>query len=108
MSGDRHVVGLERDPRLGQLVQSCSEPAEQIAVGLDDLDAVERARGLHVAAVGREHDAIGPDREGGVRAVETGEVTDVDRSRDEEAPRTQRRQGGTETRDPMAHVSSFK
>ena len=108
MSGDRHEVGLERDRRLGQLVQSCSEPAEQIAVGLDDLDAVERARGIHVAAVGRKHDAVGPDRERSVRAVEAGEVADVDGPSDEEAPRAQRRQCGPETRNPIAHVSSFK
>ena len=61
MAGDRDVVGLEGDRRLGQLSEPGADPAEQVALGLDDLDALERLRRLDVAAVRREDDAVAAD-----------------------------------------------
>jgi hypothetical protein len=55
-----------------------------VALGLLDLHAVELPRPLGVAEVGEEPDSVGLHEQGGVRALEAGQVDDVGRRRDEQ------------------------
>ena len=76
--GDR--IRLEADAAR----EGLRELADQVALRLDDLDAVDCARSLEIAKVGEEPDAVAVDDERGVRAVEADEVDDVHRVRDEQ------------------------
>src|SRR5205807_9304886 len=55
-----------------------------LALGLDELDALDCRRRLRVAEIRVERQALLADKESGVRADEAGQVADVDRVRDEE------------------------
>src|SRR6185437_8260673 len=72
-------VRLEADPAL----QLLREPADQHALGLHRLDSLARACRLDVAEVGEEPRPLRLDEQGDVRAVEAGQIEDVDRVRDE-------------------------
>ncbi len=108
MTRDGDVVGLEGDRRSGQLFETRAQPAEQITLDLDDLDAFQRSCRLDVAAVGREDDAVPGGDEGWVRALEAREVPDVDRPGDEEAPRAKTVELGSQARDAIAQPCSFR
>ena len=72
---------------------------------LHRLDALDRLRRLDVAEVGEEPHAARLDEERGVRAVEAGQVEDVDGVRDEERLLEQLLQ----TFDPVSHSAcSFR
>ncbi len=81
---DVHVVGLEGDVEAAELAQARADPAEDVALGLEDLDSLQAARGREVAVVGREHRRVAREEHGGVRALEPGQVVDVRRRGDEE------------------------
>src|SRR5437868_7921093 len=76
----REDVRLEADAP----VQLLGEPANQRPLGLHRLDALDGLRRLEVAEVGEEPRALRLDEQGDVSAVETGQVEDVDRVRDQE------------------------
>src|SRR5215217_7716661 len=80
VAGVRHRVRFERDPSREQL----AERAEEVARGLDDLDAVQGARLLGVTKVREQAHAVLLDEQRRVRAPECGEVADVDGVGDEE------------------------
>ena len=76
----RHRGRLEADAageRLGEL-------ADHVALRLHGLRLLDGTRGLEIAEVGEEPDAVALDEERAVRAVEADEVDDVHRVRDEE------------------------
>ena len=73
-------VGLEAHGALEQLGQRRDERA----LRLDELDALDRPRGLGVAEVAEEPHALRLDEERRVRAREPDEVADVDAVRDEQ------------------------
>ncbi len=78
--GVRDRVGLEGDPAgepLGQV-------GEQGAFGDGELDPFDPARRLRIAEVAEEPHVAGLDEDGGVRALEPGQVADVRRRGDEE------------------------
>ena len=81
---DVHVVGLEGDMEAAELAQARADPAEDVALRLEDLDPLETARGREIAVVGREHRRVAREEHGGVRALESGQVVDVRRRGDEE------------------------
>jgi hypothetical protein len=76
----RERVGLERHPRWNQL----REVREEVAPGFLDLHPFDLPRPLRVTEVGEEPYALGFDQHGCIRALEPGQVPDVDRRRDEE------------------------
>ena len=108
MSGDRDVVRLEGNGRLGKLSEPRSQPREQVPLGLDGLDALEGAGGFDVAPVRGQDDAVAADDEPGVRALEPAEVTDVDRPGDEEAPCAEPVHLGSQPFESSVHPCSFK
>ena len=63
-----------------------AEPRGQVALSLEHLGAVELPRGLHVAVVGEDPQLVTVDDQDRVRALEAGQVEDVDRIRDQERP----------------------
>jgi hypothetical protein len=71
---------LEPDAAREQLGQRL----EKIALGFDELDALDLAPPLRVAIVGEEPDALGLDEESCVRAVQPAQVEDVALVGDEE------------------------
>jgi len=73
-------VGLEADRAVEQLGQR----ADERALRLDELDALDCPRGLGVAEVGEEPHALGLDEQRGVRAGEADEVAHVDAVGDEQ------------------------
>src|SRR5713101_5587544 len=96
----RHWRRLEADAaseRLGEL-------GDHVALRLDRLRVLDGTRGLEVAKVGEEPDAVALDEERAVRAVEADEVDDVDRVRDEERLLEQALQAGK----TVVHAFSFR
>lgn len=70
---------LEADPP----VDVPGDPAHDRALHLDELDPLDLAPGLRVAEVGEQQRALGLDEQHRVRALEPGEVPDVDGGGDE-------------------------
>jgi hypothetical protein len=54
-----------------------------MALGLFDLHPLDLPRAVGIAEVGEEPQTVRLDEQGGVRALETGQVEDVRRRRDE-------------------------
>ncbi len=108
MRGHGDDVGVERDRSLGELAELRAQESEDVAVGLDDLEAAERFRRLDVAAVRRQHEAVAADQDRGVRAREAREVADVDRIRDEERGCAQGVELAAQELDPGVHACSFR
>ena len=80
-------VPLERKRRrleADRPVQDLGQRLEEVTLRLDELDAVDRSRGLGVAEVREDADALGLDEERGVRALEPAEIEDVGRVGDEQ------------------------
>jgi hypothetical protein len=102
------VIGLVGDRRDGELSQPLADPAEQVPLRLDDLDAREPAGRVDVAPVRGEHQAIGPDEQRGVRALEAREVAEVYRPGDEEARCAETVQLGSQSLDPIRQARSFR
>ncbi len=76
------------------------EPADQGALRLHRLDALDGSRLLDVAEVGEEPRALRFDEQRDVRAVEPGEVEDVDRVRDQKRLLEE----GAQPCDPCTHA----
>src|SRR5947207_635066 len=76
----REDVGLEAEAAREVL----TEPADQRPLRLHGLDAVDAPRSLDVAEVGEEAHPVRLNEERGVRAVEAGQVADVDEIRDQQ------------------------
>jgi hypothetical protein len=55
-----------------------------VALGLLDLHSLDLPRAVDIAEVGEEPETVRLDEQGGVRALEAGQVEDVRRRRDEE------------------------
>ena len=72
--------GLEADGARKEL----GECQVEIALGLDELDAVDRASALGIPKVGEEPDTILLDEERRIRALQAGEVAHIGRIRDEQ------------------------
>jgi hypothetical protein len=102
------VVGFESDGQIGELVEPPTQPPEQVALGLDDLDALDRAGGFEVAPVRSEDEAVASNDERRVRALEADQVADVDRPRDEKARRSEIVQLGSQPLDALGQACSFR
>ena len=59
---DVHVVGFEGDVQAAELAQARADPAEDVALRLEDFDVLEPARGRQVAVVGREQRPVARER----------------------------------------------
>jgi hypothetical protein len=55
-----------------------------VALGLLDFHPLDRPRAVGIAEVGEEPESLRLDEQGGVRALEAGQIEDVRRRRDEE------------------------
>ena len=108
MLRDGHVVGLEGERPGGQVAEPPSKPAQEIALRLNHFDAVEGTGGLEIAPVGREHDAVRPDDACGVRALETREVENVDRVRDEQVLSAGGLELGPNALDPLRSLPALR
>src|SRR5213078_3016561 len=72
----RDRVALEADPSR----ELIGKVREQVALGLDELDALYRSAGLGVAEVAEEKRPVGLDQQRGVGAREADQVADVRRA----------------------------
>ena len=103
------MVGLDRDPA----VKPFRQVGEQYPPGLHELHVGDSPPGLRVAGVGEEPHALPFDERGAVRALESGQVGDVDRAGHEQRLDERRAQpvdpGAQEIRgahgDPLDHAS---
>ena len=84
--------------------QRLRELPDHIALRLHGLGLLDRARGLDVAEVGVEADAVVLDEQRAVRAVEADEVDDVHRVRHEE----RLFEPGLEACEAVGHAFSFR
>ena len=108
VAGDGDVVGLERDWGFTQLAKPRSEPAQQVPLGLHQLDPIKLLGGLHIAAVRGQYEPVAADDEGCVRALEAREIADVDRLRDEETAGAESVERGLQATPAVGHPRSFR
>src|SRR6266511_1421800 len=80
VAGVSNRVGLEAEPAR----QPLGEVGEHVPPGDPELDAFDLLACLRVAEVAEQPYTVRLEDEGGVRALEAGQVADVDRERDEE------------------------
>ncbi len=100
--GNAEVFRLERDRALDELGQTLREIAEQVALGVDDVDPVYRARGLDVTPVGEQASRV-VEQNHGVRAREAGQVENVRRLRDENGRGPQIGERRAQSAEPIVH-----
>ena len=103
MGGEADLVGLERDRPGRELPKRLPQEDGQLPVGLHELDTGDGARRVHVAPVGDQPGVLGVDQHGRVRALEAGQVADVDGGCDEKRRSTELGQPRTQPLDPLAH-----
>ena len=107
MARERQVVGLEPDRRLGDLRQFPSDARGEFAIDEHGLNTLDPLRRPDVAPVREEQDFLVFHEHKRVRALEAGQIANVDRVGDQERCGSNRLKLGAKAVDPAVHDASL-
>jgi hypothetical protein len=107
MARHGQVVSLEGDRRVGEARQVGGDPGDEVALDEDDVDALDGARRVGVAPVRHEHDVLVFHEHKCIRALETGQITDVDGVGGEERSGLDPVELGAQPLDARVHEAPF-